>query len=111
MMPESVLVPLLDAIWKNEARNETDYDQILTREVKTDTDENHKLDEIISYPNFYVISEDISCGGESDSSMIGLILGALLVLILSPLWVMLLSALLGRAIGFFSIIAFFAETP
>ena len=35
MKPESVLVPLLDAIWENEARNETDYDQILTREVKT----------------------------------------------------------------------------
>ena len=64
-MSESVLVPLLDAIWKNEARNETDFDQILTTEVKTDRNEIHKLDGFISHPNFYVISEDISCGGEN----------------------------------------------
>ena len=43
-MSESVLVPLLDAIWKNEARKETDFDKILTRVVKTDRDETHKLD-------------------------------------------------------------------
>ena len=101
MMPESVLVPLLDAIWKNEARNETDYDQILTRVVKTDRDETHKLDGFISYPNFYVISEDISCGGENDfpgesdwGLLLGLLFGALLGIVLG--------ALFGRAIGFFS---------
>ena len=107
-MPESVLVPLLDAIWKNEARNETDYDQILTRVVKTDRDETHKLDGFISYPNFYVISEDISCGGENDfpgetgatfpesdwGLLLGLLFGALLGIVLG--------ALFGRAIGFFS---------
>ena len=100
-MPESVLVPLLDAIWKNEARNEIDYDQILTRVVKTDRDKTHKLDGFISYPNFYVISEDISCGGENDfpgerdwSLLLGLLFGALLGIVLG--------ALFGRAIGFFS---------
>ena len=63
MIHESVLVPLLDAIWKNETRNDTDYNRNLTTEVKTDRNEAHKLEGFISYPNFYVISEDVSCGG------------------------------------------------
>ena len=65
-MSESKLVPLLDAIWKNEPtwrRNETNFDQILTKEVKNDRNESHTLEGFISYPNFYVVSEDISCGG------------------------------------------------
>ena len=63
-MSESKLVPLLGAIWKNEPRiNETDFDQILTKEVKNDRNESHTLEGFISYPNFYVVSEDISCGG------------------------------------------------
>ena len=62
-MSESKLVLLLDAISKNEPRNETDFDQILTKEVKNDRNESHTLEGFISYPNFYVVSEDISCGG------------------------------------------------
>ena len=64
-MSESKLVPLLDAIWKNEHNriNETDFDQVLTNEVKNDRNEDHTLEGFISYPNFYVVSEDISCGG------------------------------------------------
>ena len=62
-MLESVLVPLLDAIWKNDRRNETDFDRVLTKEVKNDKNERHTLEGLISYPNFYVVSEDISCGG------------------------------------------------
>ena len=61
-MSESKLIPLLDAIWKNEPRNETDFDQILTKEVKNDRNESHTLEGFISYPNFYVVSDDISCG-------------------------------------------------
>ena len=65
-MSESKLVPLLDAIWKNEPRlvnrNETDFDQILTKEVNNDRNEGHTLEGFISYPNFYVVSDDISCG-------------------------------------------------
>ena len=61
-MSESKLISLLDAIWKNEPRKETDFDQILTKEVKNDRNESHTLEGFISYPNFYVVSDDISCG-------------------------------------------------
>ena len=60
-MPESKLVSLLDAIWSNEKRNESDFDQILTRELLTNRDSKHKLDGFLAYPNLFVVSKGLSC--------------------------------------------------
>ena len=68
-MPENKLVPLLDAIWRNEKRNNSDFDKVLTREVKesvenvelSDGNSPHKLDGFHAYPNLYVVGKDLSC--------------------------------------------------
>ena len=61
VMPESKLVSLLDVIWTNKKRNETDFDQILTRELLTHRNFNHKLDGFFGYPNLFVVSKGLSC--------------------------------------------------
>ena len=61
VMPESELVTLLDAIWSNEKRNESDFDQILTRELLTNRDSKHKLGGFLAYPNLFVVSKGLSC--------------------------------------------------